>query len=153
MLEGDEIVYVAQVQPSHTYMRMFTEVGRRTLPHATAVGKAILAGRSEEEVGELLQRTGMPAHTEHTLTRPQQFLASLHETRERGYALDEGEQEVGVRCVAVTVPDAPVPMALSMSGPLPRMGDDVVREAVPVLRAAAAAIGLELSRSGAESGA
>ena len=38
-LDGDEIVYVAQVQPSDNFMRMFTEVGRRTWPHATAVGQ------------------------------------------------------------------------------------------------------------------
>ena len=64
-LDGDEIVYVAQVQPSANFMRMFTEVGRRTSPHATAVGKAILAGFPDDEVVALLERTGMPRYTEH----------------------------------------------------------------------------------------
>ncbi|MEO5854198.1 MAG: IclR family transcriptional regulator [Nocardioides sp.] len=148
ILDGDEIVYVAQVQPSANFMRMFTEVGRRTRPHSTAVGKAILAHRSDEEVRAILARTGMPKHTEQTLTSPQAFLDSLAETRERGYAIDEGEQEIGVLCVAVVVPDAPQPMALSMSGPLPRMSDDVVRRAAPVLRAAAAEISEEFNRAG-----
>ncbi len=148
VLEGDEIVYVAQVQPSANFMRMFTEVGRRTFPHSTAVGKAILAHRPDDEVVAMLRRTGMPRHTEHTLTEPEQFLASLAETRQRGFATDEGEQEVGVRCVAVMVPGAPQPMALSMSGPLPRMSDDVVRGAAPVLQAAAAAISHEVNRIG-----
>ena len=129
-------------------MRMFTEVGRRTRPHATAVGKAILADRPDAEVLALLERTGMPRHTEQTLTKPAEFLDALAETRSRGYALDEGEQELGVRCVAVAIPDAPQPMALSMSGPLPRMGDDVVERAAPILRAAAAEIGAELNRAG-----
>ena len=149
VLDGDEIVYVAQVQPSQNFMRMFTEVGRRTLPHATAVGKAILADRPEGEVRALLERTGMPRHTETTLTTPQDFLAALAQTRERGYALDEGEQETGVRCVAVAVPDAPLPMALSMSGPLPRMSDEVVALAAPVLQRTAEEIAAELNRAGA----
>jgi IclR family acetate operon transcriptional repressor len=50
--------------------------------------------------------------------------------------------------VAVVVPQAPQPLALSMSGPLPRMSDNVVRAAVPVLQATAAEIGAELNRSG-----
>ena len=149
VLEGDEIVYVAQVQPSHNFMRMFTEVGRRTFPHSTAVGKVILAHRPDAEVAAILQRTGMTRYTEQTLTEPAAFLASLAETRERGFALDEGEQEIGVRCVAVAVPDAPQPMALSMSGPLPRMSDDVIAGAVPVLKAAAVGIAAELNRVGA----
>lgn len=148
VLEADEIVYVAQVQPQTNFMRMFTEVGRRTFPHATAVGKAILAQRPDAEVVAMLERTGMARHTDHTLTETGQFLASLAETRKRGFALDEGEQEVGVRCVAVVVPDAPQPMALSMSGPLTRMGDDVVSKAVSVLRDTAAEISAELNRVG-----
>jgi IclR family acetate operon transcriptional repressor len=109
----------------------------------------MLADRPEAEVRRLLARTGMRGYTEHTITDPDRFIEALAETRERGYALDEGEQEVGVRCVAVAVPDAPQPMALSMSGPLPRMGDDVVRRAAPVLHETAAAISAELNRIGA----
>jgi len=149
VLEGDEIVYVAQVQPLTNFMRMFTEVGRRTFPHATAVGKAILADRPDAEVLAMLQRTGMPQHTATTVADPAQFLESLAETRKQGFALDEGEQEIGVRCVAVALRDAPQPMALSMSGPLTRMGDDVVSRAAPVLRDAAEKISAELNRIGA----
>jgi IclR family transcriptional regulator, acetate operon repressor len=144
ILDGDEIVYVAQVQPSTNFMRMFTEVGRRVQPHATAVGKAILADAPEREVRALLARTGMVRRTEHTLTTPDAFLGDLGRTQERGYALDDGEQELGVRCVAVIVPDAPRPMALSMSGPLTRMTDDAVAAAAPVLHDAAAKIAAEL---------
>ncbi len=148
VLDGDEIVYVAQVQPSANFMRMFTEVGRRTLPHATAVGKAILADRPDSEVVALLDRTGMPQYTGRTITTTDGFLAALAETRNRHYALDEGEQEHGVRCVAVAVPGAPQPMALSVSGPLPRMSDDVVDRAAPVLHSTAVEIGAELNRTG-----
>ena len=77
VLDGDEIVYVAQSQAANNFMRMFTEVGRRTRPHATAVGKAILAERPDVEVLALLERTGMPRHTEQTLTKPAEFLDAL----------------------------------------------------------------------------
>jgi IclR family acetate operon transcriptional repressor len=69
LLDGDEIVYVAQVPSKHS-MRMFTEVGRRVLPHSTGVGKALLAHTPAEEVRALLARTGMPAATEKTITTP-----------------------------------------------------------------------------------
>ncbi len=144
VLDGEEIVYVAQVQPSQNFMRMFTEVGRRAKPHTTAVGKAILAEEPDQAVLDLLKRTRMPRRTEHTITDPQQFLADLRRVRERGYAIDDGEQELGVRCVAVVVPDAPRAMAMSMSGPLTRMSDAVVSKAAPILHEAAAALSVEL---------
>ncbi|MPZ97443.1 MAG: IclR family transcriptional regulator, partial [Propionibacteriales bacterium] len=144
MLDGDQVVYVAQV-PSRHSMRMFTEVGRRVMPHCTAVGKALLAQLPESEVRELVQRTGMPARTEHTITSPADLAGRLVAVREKGFALDEGEQEVGVRCVAVAVVGAPARIALSISGPMPRMTDDLVGRAIPVLQAAAAALTRDLA--------
>jgi IclR family acetate operon transcriptional repressor len=144
MLDGDEVVYVAQVQ-SRRSMRMFTEVGRRVLPHCTAVGKALLAQMPAEQVAGLLRRTGMPEHTEHTITDPAVFAAVMAEVGERGYAVDEQEQEHGVRCVAVAVPDAPSRLGLSVSGPATRMTPEVVARAVPLLQAAATALSRDLS--------
>jgi IclR family acetate operon transcriptional repressor len=144
MLDGDQVVYVGQVMASQNSMRMFTEVGRRVLPHSTAVGKAMMAEMDPAEVRALVGRTGMPARTEHTLTTPEALAEELDRTRERGYALDNGEQELGVRCVGVVVPDAPQRIALSMSGPLTRMSDEVVQRAVGPLRKAAQAISSEM---------
>jgi IclR family acetate operon transcriptional repressor len=144
MLDGDQVVYVGQVMASQNSMRMFTEVGRRVHPHSTAVGKAIMAEMDPLEVRALVSRTGMPARTEHTITTPEALAEELARTRERGYALDEGEQELGVRCIAVAVPDAPQRIALSLSGPLPRMTDEVVRRATGPLHDAAEAISEEM---------
>lgn len=143
MLDGDQIVYVAQV-PSRHSMRMFTEVGRRVLPHCTAVGKALMADMPAEEVRDLLTRTGMPQHTPNTITDADQFAKALAQTAEHGYALDEGEQEIGVRCVAVAVPDAPSRLALSVSGPAARMSEELVERAVPLLHQAGAALSADL---------
>jgi len=143
-LDGDHIVYVAQTMASKNSMRMFTEVGRRVDAHATAVGKAVLADVSAEEVRALLRRTGMSRQTEHTIVTPEGFMMELELTRARGYALDNQEQEVGVRCVAIEVPDSDHRLALSMSGPLSRMGDDVIERAIGPLREAAEGIRDEL---------
>ena len=76
MLDGDQVAYVAQAPGRHS-MRMFTEVGRRVLPHCTAVGKALLASSSDDDVRALLARTGLPRHTPHTVTDPEELLGQL----------------------------------------------------------------------------
>ncbi|WP_087012242.1 IclR family transcriptional regulator [Leucobacter sp. 7(1)] len=136
ILEGDLVAYVAQV-PSRHRMRMFTEVGRRVLPHASGVGKAMLATLPERRVRAILDRTGLPAYTGTTLTSANALIADLQATRSRGFAIDDGEQEVGVRCIAVAVPGAVPPAALSISGPSARMTDAIVERAVVELTRAA----------------
>jgi IclR family transcriptional regulator, acetate operon repressor len=131
MLEGDACSYVAQV-PSPRAVRMFTEVGRQVLPHYTGVGKAILSTLPDQEVQALLARTGMPAHT---LTTPEAMQEALEAVRRRGYAVDDGEQELGVRCVAVPVRGLPFPAAISVSGPDSRVTLDAVAQIAPDLQA------------------
>ncbi|MEV0690109.1 IclR family transcriptional regulator [Streptomyces sp. NPDC050388] len=133
LLDGDEVVYVAQVPSKHS-MRMFTEVGRRVLPHSTGVGKALLASFPPEDVRALLARTGMPAATDRTITTPEGFLAALDEVRRQGYAIDDNEQEIGVRCLAVPVPDSPTAAAISISGPAGRVTESATERIVPVLQ-------------------
>jgi IclR family transcriptional regulator, acetate operon repressor len=132
LMDGDEVVYVAQA-PSRHQMRMFTEPGRRVRPHCTAVGKALLAQMSEADVRALLRRTGMEPHTVATITDPDELVEHLALVREQGYARDEGEQEIGVRCIAVHVPDAPTMMAISVSGPQARLSENSVDKIVPAL--------------------
>ncbi|MBB6344566.1 IclR family transcriptional regulator [Nonomuraea muscovyensis] len=144
VLEGDFIVYVAQV-PSPRRLRMFAEVGRRVLPHSTAVGKVLLAGRAAEEAVTLLERTGMPRRTPNTITETRAMLAELALVRDRGYALDLGEEELGVHCLAVPVHDGErVVAAMSVSGPAERI-DAVDRdELAEGMRKIAHAFGTEL---------
>ena len=116
VLEAGEVVYVGQV-PSRHSMRMFTEVGRRVQPHCTAVGKVLLAQLPGEHAARVLGTGPLASHTEHTVTDPATLLAQFPRIRSRGYAIDDQEQELGVRCVAVVVPGAPTATALSVSGP------------------------------------
>ncbi|MEU3769088.1 IclR family transcriptional regulator [Amycolatopsis keratiniphila] len=147
VLERDEVVYVAQVPSKHS-MRMFTEVGRRLLPHGTGVGKAMLAHLPSEDVTALLARTGMPSYTEHTFTDEDALLRELAKIAQQGYALDEAEQELGVRCVAVAVPGAPVPAAVSVSGPSGRLTMEAVERIAPVVQRIATSLGSTLSKDG-----
>jgi IclR family transcriptional regulator, acetate operon repressor len=143
VLDGDAVTYIGQV-PSRHSMRMFTEVGRRVMAHCTGVGKALLSTLPDDAVRELLARTGMPAQTARTITDPEALLVELARIRRDGHAVDEGEQEVGVRCVAVAVPGTPQRLALSVSGPLPRMTEDFVQRATGPLHEAARAISAEM---------
>ena len=128
MLDGDRVVYVAQAASTRHTMRMFTEVGRRVYAHCTGVGKALLAQLPDDAVKDLIDSVGMPATTEHTITDITALLEELRRVRQRGYAIDDGEQELGVRCVAVAVPGS-LSGAVSVSGPASR----VTPEAVPAL--------------------
>ncbi len=143
MRDGDQVAYIAQAPGRHA-MRMFTEVGRRVLPHCTAVGKVLLARVDEGAVRQILRRTGMPRHTEHTIVSADEYVAQLARVRESGYAVDEGEQEVGVRCVAVVVPHPLAHLAISLSGPAPRMSDQLLTRALPLLHRSAQALAGEL---------
>jgi IclR family transcriptional regulator, acetate operon repressor len=93
----------------------------------------------------MVQRAGMPPHTERTLTDPVEFLAELARIRSRGYAVDDGEQEVGVRCVAVPVVGGPSMVALSISGPESRVTWEVVDRAAPILQRTAVQLAEDLN--------
>ncbi|HEX3589876.1 MAG TPA: IclR family transcriptional regulator [Pseudonocardiaceae bacterium] len=144
VLDGDQVVYVAQVPSQHS-MRIFTEVGRRVDAHSTAAGKAVLAELPQPDVDQLLARAGMRQQTERTIVDRTGFHRELAEIRDRGYAEDDGEQEVGVRSIAVTVPGAPAGTAISISGPEARMSRIELADVVPLMRRVAANLAKELA--------
>lgn len=127
-LTQDTMTYVAQAS-SHRSMRMFTEVGRRVALHASGVGKAVLTTLPESQVRDVLTASGTDDL--------EAVLADVDISRERGYAIDDEEQEVGVRCLAVAVPGGPAPAALSVSGPSSRLEPFVYDQVAAQLRATA----------------
>jgi IclR family acetate operon transcriptional repressor len=146
MLDGDHVVFVCEDRAVRNSMRMSSPTGRRVLPHSTAVGKALLAQMAPPEVVRLLGRTGMPSRTSRTITTPIAMARELSLVRRRGYAVDDEEQELGVRCVALLVTRSPVPMALSVSGPAPRMTGKILGRVLGPMAETAAAIAAELGR-------
>jgi IclR family acetate operon transcriptional repressor len=139
MLDSDMVIYVAQVPSPHT-MRMFTEVGRRAHTHDTGVGKAILAQLSDDAVRDIVSKAGMPTPTNRSIGTIDALLEELRVIRQRGYSIDDGEQEVGVRCFSMAIPSAPTPTAISVSGPAARVDDAFAERALPLLRRAVAEI-------------
>jgi IclR family acetate operon transcriptional repressor len=125
---------------------MFTEVGRRVNLHSTGVGKALLMQLPDETVLGLLERTGMPASSEHTHTTTQSLMRDIELSRARGYTVDEGEQELGVRCFAVPVPDAPTLTAISISGPESRLTLKSATKVAPLLKQVARDLASEFAR-------
>ena len=144
VLDSDMVVYIAQVPSLHS-MRMFTEVGRRANLHDTSVGKAILAQLPEDRVRSILTRTGLPTPTARSIGDVDTLLAEMQRIRVRGYSIDDGEQEIGVRCFAMAVPNAPTPTAISVSGPVSRVDDDFPLRAIPLLHEAVEQISAELN--------
>ena len=148
VLDGSMAVYVAQVPSAHS-MRMFTEVGRGVFPHCTGVGKALLTQLSDDAVRVIVGRTGMPARTAHTHTDVDALIADLELSRHRGYTIDEGEQEIGVRCFSVPVPDAPTLTAISVSGPAARVSRESADHIVPLLKRVAKELSTEFDTNAA----
>jgi len=144
ILDGDRVVYVAQVPSPHA-MRMFTEVGHRTFTHSTGVGKAILSTLDEASVRRIITRAGMPRDTDTTIGSLDELEHDLERIRQRGYALDDGEHELGVRCYAVPLLGLPVPTAVSVSGPGVRLTEERGATVVPLLQAVATALAQDLT--------
>lgn len=149
VLEGRQMVYVAQSPSPHT-LRIFAEVGRRVPLHSTAVGKVALAGLDRDGVRGLLAGLTLEARTPRTITDPVALEGELDRVAAQGWAVDDEEQELGVRCVAVPVRLHGLSVALSVSGPTERMTMARAREVLPGLRAIAA--GLEGHQSGTSAG-
>jgi IclR family acetate operon transcriptional repressor len=113
-------------------MRIFTEVGNRVELHCTGVGKALLAVLPSPQASRLIGTAPLSARTPASITDPAALESEIALIRDRGYALDEGEMEVGVRCVAVGMAGA-IPMAVSVSGPAARMTDELIATVVSEL--------------------
>ena len=86
---------------------------------------ALLAALPAAEVKAIVAESGLPRLTDRTICEPEALRAELNETRRRGYAIDDGEHAVGLRCVAATIhDDGGRPLAaLSISGPAARIDD------------------------------
>jgi IclR family acetate operon transcriptional repressor len=143
--EGNDIVTI-DVVDGLNYMRMATRVGMRTHLHASAVAKAILAWTPEAEVDELLVDWPMTGLTPNTVTDAATLKSRLSEVRERGFALDLEEMEVGLRCVAAPIrdPRGRVVAGISISGPRHRMTEEAMQRFGPLVREAGEKISARL---------
>ncbi|MEO1092426.1 MAG: IclR family transcriptional regulator C-terminal domain-containing protein [Pseudomonadota bacterium] len=139
--DGGEATCMAQVE-SRQLMRAIARPGNRVKLHCSGAGKAMLAAMGDAEVSQILQAHGLPRLTEKTLDTPRKLRADLEAVRSQGYAMDDEEHAVGLRCVGAAVLDEHrrAIAAVSLSGPMARIGDAEVTRFGAMIRKAAAEI-------------
>jgi IclR family acetate operon transcriptional repressor len=122
VLDQGRVAYIDKLDCSQA-VRMHSSVGRLGFVHSTAVGKAILAFLPQQAVTSIVEQHGLPALTPRTITEIATLRRELARVRQQGYAIDDVENEEGIRCVGAPIFDyqgRPV-AALSLSGPAFRL--------------------------------
>lgn len=121
--------------------------GEFTSMHWTAVGKALLSQRTDDEIRSIADRFGLPAATENTITDVDELLTEVREVRSRGYSIEDEERVEGIKSLAVSITDVedrPGNSAISIAGPKHRFDDERIRdELLPALQNAANVIELQ----------
>lgn len=136
-LEGHDIVYLAK-RESRFMVRVHTSVGQRIPAHAAALGKVILAAESDEWLVEHLRWPLIPL-TPHTITDRAGLVAHLATARQRGYASEWQESDIGLGCIAVSIPGpGHTRDAISLAVPIARLAGERVTELGELLLAAKA---------------
>ena len=125
-----EAIYLAQVE-CRQMMRAFARPGARVPLHCSSVGKALLSAMPASDLAKILHRQGLPRVTIKTINTTVALREDLARARARGYAIDDEEHAVGLRCIAAVVfnENADPVAAVSLSGPMARIPD----ERIPLL--------------------
>lgn len=141
VLDGVEVVFLAQVE-CRQMMRALAFPGMRVPPHCSAPGKALLAMLPEPVLAEVLRRRGLPRFTPRTITTLYRLREALEQTRAQGYAVDDQEHALGLRCVAAVVYDEnrQPAGAMSLSGPAVRIPDERLAALGELVRRTAASV-------------
>lgn len=128
--EGNNILYIYKIEAKVGTIRMVSHVGMVHPMYCSGVGKAIMATLPEEEVKQIWNESIIEKKTEKTITDYAQMQDVLAQVRENGYALDDEENEKGVRCIAACLYgyQKEVKYAFSISGPTSRMTRERVAE-------------------------
>ncbi len=122
--DSDEAIYLSQVE-CRQMMRAFARPGTRVPLHCSGVGKALLSAMDDAELAKVLQARALPRLTVKTIQTTAALATDLVQIRERGYAVDDEEHAVGLRCIAAVIfneSQSPV-AAMSVSGPMARISD------------------------------
>lgn len=149
VLEDFEVVYVDKVEGAQA-VRMAARIGSRGVCHSTSLGKALLAGRPEDDWDRYLAVKDLVRRTPQTITSPAAFREELRRVRGQGFAVDNVENEEGIRCMAAPVRDhaGRVVAAMSISGWTVSMTPERVPVLAPVIVAQAAAASRSLGYAG-----
>ena len=127
--EDMSVVYLEAVQCAWQALCTTQRIGKKAPLYCTGVGKTFMLGHSEEEIRQLYGRRGFTKYTANTLETVGQVMEELGKVRRLGYAIDDEECEIGMRCVAVPIRDdtGKIIAGLSVSGPSMRMTPDNIQ--------------------------
>lgn len=145
IVDDESIIVVSRIE-SREVMRSLTKVGGRVAMSVSGIGKAVLATYSDADVTAIIRRQGMPRLTEKSIVRPGELFRELQMVRRQGYAVDNEEARLGLRCVAAVIfNDCNEPLAaVSVSGMTDRLNDERVPEIGTIVRQVAAELTSEL---------
>jgi len=147
--QGDEIVYIERAVSERSGMQVVRAVGGRAPLHLTSVGKLFLAADDPRNVRAYATRTGLAGHTRNSLTDQPRLERELALVRARGYARDNEELELGVRCIAAGIRDdaGKLIAGLSISAPADFLQDDWIDLLCATANQISSAIGYESRHS------
>jgi DNA-binding IclR family transcriptional regulator len=132
--DRDEALYIDKValHPKRSGLQMVSHIGSRTALHSSAVGKILLAALPEEDLADFLARRGLARQTDKTITDGVKLERHLDDVRRQGFAIDDEENEKGIRCIGAPIRDADgkVVAAVSVSGPTARVTKARVSQAL-----------------------
>lgn len=136
-LDNFDVVYVDKKESKQS-MRIYTSIGSRNPAYCTGVGKAMLAYLDEDTLNMLLPEK-VEKFTPNTVTDKEEFIKRLKLIKEKGYALDNEEFSVGLKCVAAPIfnHEGKAIYGLSVSGPSVRMTEEKVQESIKLIKLAA----------------
>jgi DNA-binding IclR family transcriptional regulator len=151
-LSHTDVVYIEKVESSHA-VRMYSRVGDTMPAYSTGIGKAVLAFLDESELERHLP-PALERRAANTITDRDALREELRRTRERGYSLDDIENEDGIRCTGAPIFDhtGRVQAGLSVAGPATRMTMSRLRELGPQVRVQADLVSARLGFRAAGTG-
>jgi len=147
--QGDEIVYIDRAWSERSGMQVVRAIGGRAPLHLTSTGKLFLSTGDARQVRAYALRTGLAGHTRNSLTDLDRLERELALVRRHGYARDNEELELGVRCIAAGIFDdtGKLVAGLSISAPAERLQDDWIKALVDTAASISEALGCEPSVS------
>ncbi len=145
VLDGNEVAYIDKVDNSQA-VEMRSRIGARVHIHASALGKAIVANLPERSRQLIMEHWRPVGLTKNTINDPASLRQEFEAVRSRGYAVDDEENEIGIRCIGAPIFDhtASVVGALSVSGWTITMTPERIPQVAERLRATCAAVSQEL---------
>jgi len=146
---GDSVVVIARTSGAGAF-QLTDRVGVVRPAHCTALGKIVLASLRPDQLKRFLERVELKPSTKKSITDPAELLREIAEVRRSAVAIDDGEFNAEVRCVAVPVFNftGDVIGALGISGPIWRMTDEVLKTRARQVQAAAKTLSLEFGAKG-----